>query len=205
MTNDNPNDSTGDEIVAAADHQHPYARADEPMVADPDGEARRLRERMAAMREEAKTADAKRRTEIGWWLLGATKHLGRLAGVRTAQRLGEHQVVMTRGGGEGVASLCSCGALIPGEIRVDMTVEEFLSADGHLAIAADDALVSPLTLGRRLRACRTDSERVTVLRQWIAEIEQAMARARPGDRQSMSLWVWAAQQHLERLAKDGSA
>lgn len=205
MTNDNANGTKGDELVPAAHPQQPSTRADEPMVADPDGEARELRERIAAMREEAKTADAKRRTEIGWWLLGATKHLGRLAGVRTAQRLGEHQVVMTKDDGEGVASLCSCGALIPGEIRVDMTVEEFLSTDGHLAMAADDALVSPLTLGKRLKACSTDSERVTVLRQWIAEIEQAMARTRPRDRQSMSLWVWAAQQHLERLTKDGSA
>ena len=175
------------------------------MVADPDGEARRLRERMAAMREEAKTADAKRRTEIGWWLLGATKQLGRLASVRTAQRLGEHQVVMTEGSGEGAVSLCSCGAFIPGRIRADMTVEEFLSADGHLAMAADDALISPLTLRRRLKACSTDAGRVAVLREWIAEIEQAMARTRPGEKQSMSLWVWAAQQHLERLMKAGSA
>ena len=205
MTNSNPNDGTGSEHAPALEVANTVASANEPMVADPDGEARSLRERMADMREEAKTADPKRRGEIGWWLFGATKHLGRLSSVKTAQSLGEHQFVMTEGSDTGATSRCSCGAAIAGEIRVDITVEEFLAADGHLPMAPDDALVSPLTLRRRLRACGTDVERITVIRAWIVEIEHFMATTSPGERQSMSLWVWAAQQHLERLTSNGAA
>ena len=205
MTNDNPNGNTGDEQFPSPGNAETSARAEEPMVADPDGEARSLRERMADVREEARTADPKRRGEIGWWLFGATKHLGRLASVKTAQALGKHTFVMTEESSDGATSLCVCGAVIAGRIRVDMTVEEFLSADGHLSMAPDDSLISPLTLGRRLKACGTDIERGAVLRAWIAEIEHFMATTSPGDRQSMRLWVWAAQQHLERLTSDISA
>jgi hypothetical protein len=40
---------------------------------------------------------------------------------------------------------------------------------------------------------------ITLLHQWIAEIQEAMTAASPGSRQGMALWAWAAQRKLDRL------
>jgi hypothetical protein len=154
---------------------------------------------MKEVKREMTTASRKRRSELGWWMWGATKHLGRLADISLARRFGEHRFVIGYWTDEGRFSICSCGVAISGEVHAGMTIEEFLAAPGHYEMAPDDTVLSPTVLDRRLAACADDVARIEVLREWIAEVEEAMAATSPARRQGMTLWVWAARQNLERL------
>jgi hypothetical protein len=58
------------------------------------GERRELREQMEQVRQESKTANPERRSELGWWWWGATKHLGRLADISLSRSFGEHRFII---------------------------------------------------------------------------------------------------------------
>ncbi len=99
---------------------------------DPVAQLRDLRQRKEELREEAKTATAERRTEIGWWMWGASKHEGRLVGILTARRLNEHRFVIHEVDGGDVWALCSCSAKFAGRMHEDFTLAEFPSLPGHV-------------------------------------------------------------------------
>lgn len=99
---------------------------------DPAGEIRTIKARMLELKEEAKTASPERRKEIGWWIYGATKHLGRLADVNLARRFGEHEFIIHEMEDGRSWAVCSCGARFPGQMHKDFTLEQFPLLDGHL-------------------------------------------------------------------------
>lgn len=101
----------------------------------PDEEIRQIKARKMELREEAKTASPERLSEIGWWMWGASKHLGRLADVNLARRLGEHRFIIHEMEGRQVWAVCSCGARFPGQIHEDFTLAQFPMLNGHLGLA----------------------------------------------------------------------
>ena len=104
---------------------------------DPAAQIRSIKARMAELREEAKTATPERRKEIGWWIYGATKHLGRLADVNLARRFGEHKFIIHEMEGGRSWAVCSCGARFPGQMHEDFALEEFPMLPGHIDAGAE--------------------------------------------------------------------
>ncbi len=98
---------------------------------DPREEIARLREQIEAVRQEAKTAGPERRKEIGWWIFGAEKWIGRLMDVNLARRFGEHRFIVHEVEDGTMWAVCSCGARFRGMMHEDFTLEEFAALDGH--------------------------------------------------------------------------
>ncbi|MDP1877149.1 MAG: hypothetical protein Q8M17_06300 [Actinomycetota bacterium] len=91
----------------------------------------RIKARREEVRVEAKTASRERRWELGWWMFGATKQLGRLAAAAAAQRQGQHRFMVHEMDGDHIWAVCSCGARFPGSMHEDFTLDEFPALEGH--------------------------------------------------------------------------
>jgi hypothetical protein len=101
------------------------------LFADPAEEIRLLKARIEEVREEVKTATPDRRTELGWWMFGARKHLHRLAGIITARRLAEHRFIIHEMVDGRSWAVCSCRARFAGTMHENFTLEEFPDLPGH--------------------------------------------------------------------------
>lgn len=98
---------------------------------DPVTEIRRIRSYIENLHQEAKTATSERRTEIGWCIVGARRHMGRLMDVNLARRFGEHRFIIHEMEDGRIWAVCSCGARFPGRMHEDFSLAEFPHLAGH--------------------------------------------------------------------------
>jgi len=98
---------------------------------DPVADIRRIEAYIEDLRREARTASPQRRHEIGWCIVGARRHMGRLMDVNLARRFGEHRFVIHEMENGRSWAVCSCGARFAGQMHVDFTRDQFPLLDGH--------------------------------------------------------------------------
>lgn len=99
---------------------------------DPAPAIARLQASVERARRQQESATASKRAELGWWIWGATKQIGRLEVALEAQRRGEHIVVVHQDDPDGhVAARCSCGAFFRGVDYGGFSSETFRTLPGH--------------------------------------------------------------------------
>ena len=101
-------------------------------------EIRALKDQIARLRRRAETANDESRGQIGYAIHRANMDMSRLRSTGAAVHEGIHTVVGYRVANGHECSVCSCGALAPGRLGRDYSLDDFRKAIGHLDFEEPD-------------------------------------------------------------------